>query len=94
MHALTEMTRELRKGNAKHGLVLANGGVLTHQHVVCLSARPRKDGSSYPEKNPLPHLIEDIFCPPVGGKAEGEAVVEVRSRIIAAVFLGDLAMAC
>lgn len=73
MHALTEMTRQLRSGRAKHGLVLANGGVVTHQHVVCLSTLPRKDGSPYPEKNPLPHLIEDVFCPPVDEKAEGEA---------------------
>lgn len=77
MHALIELARELRKGNAAHGLVLANGGMLTHQHVVCLSTKPRKDGSPYPEKNPLPHLIEDVFCPPVDEKAEGEAIVEV-----------------
>ncbi|KAG0649422.1 hypothetical protein D0Z07_4488 [Hyphodiscus hymeniophilus] len=76
MHALTEMTRELRKGKSRHGLVLANGGMLTHQHVVCLSTQPRKDGSPYPKNNPLPHLVEDVFCPPVDEKAEGEAVVE------------------
>lgn len=77
MHALTAMTRELRKRNATHGLVLANGGVATHQHVVCLSTKPRKDGCPYPEKNPLPHLVEDVFCPPVDARAEGEAIVEV-----------------
>ena len=71
------MTRQLRNGRAKHGLVLANGGVVTHQHVVCLSTRPRKDGNPYPEKNPLPQLIEDVFCPPVDEKADGEAIVEV-----------------
>ena len=76
MHALTEMTRELRKGKAKNGLVLANGGMVTHQHVVCLSTEPRKDGSAYPEKNPLPHLVEDVYCPPVDERVEGEAVVE------------------
>ena len=70
------MTRELRKGKAKNGLVLANGGTVTHQHVVCLSTRPRQDGSPYPEKNLLPHLIEDVFCPPVDEKVEGEAVIE------------------
>ena len=77
MHALTEMIRELRKHEAKNGLVLANGGMVTHQHVVCLSTRPRRDGSPYPERNPLPHSVEDVFCPPVDEKAEGEAVVEV-----------------
>lgn len=76
MNALTEMTRELRKGKTRNGLVLANGGTVTHQHVVCLSTSSRKDGSFYPEKNPLPHLIDDVFCPPVDGHAEGEAVVE------------------
>jgi len=88
MHALTEMTRELRKGNGKYGLVLANGGVVTHQHVVCLSTRPRKDGSSYPEKNPLPHLIEDVFCPPVDEKVEGEAIVEVFSKSLFLFWIG------
>jgi hypothetical protein len=77
MHALTEMTRELRKGKAKHGLVLANGGVVTHEHAVCLSTQPRKDGSPYPERNPLPALVKDVYCPPVDDRAEGEAVVEV-----------------
>lgn len=84
MHALIEMTRELRKsgGKAKNGLVLANGGVVTHEHVVCLSNGPRKDGRPYPERNPLPHLVEDVFCPPVDERAEGEAVVEVRLFMI------------
>lgn len=77
MHALTEMTRELRKGKAQNGLVLANGGMVTHQHVVCLSNQPRRDRRPYPETNPLPHMVEDVFCPPVDAKAEGEAIIEV-----------------
>jgi hypothetical protein len=80
MHALTEIVRELRKGKgkSKHGLVLANGGVVTHQHVVCVSTRPRKDGSPYPENNPLPHIITDVPVPAVDARAEGEAVIEVN----------------
>lgn len=74
------MTRELRKsfGELKNGLVLANGGMVTHQYVVCLSSRPRKDGKSYPAKNPLPEIIDDWQVPQVEEKAEGEAWVEVR----------------
>jgi hypothetical protein len=75
MHALTAMTRELRKGKSRNGLVLANGGMVTHQHVVCLSTSPRKDGS-YPEKNPLPEVVKDVFVPVVEERAEGEAMVE------------------
>ncbi|KAH6662782.1 hypothetical protein B0J14DRAFT_610177 [Halenospora varia] len=74
MHALTEMVRELRKGKARNGLVLANGGSLTYQHVVCLSSQPRK--SPYPEKNPLPALLNDESTPIVDEHAEGEAVIE------------------
>jgi len=74
------MTRELRKsfGELKNGLVLANGGMVTHQYVVCLSSRPRKDGKSYPTKNPLPEIIDDWQVPKIEEKAEGEAWVEVR----------------
>ncbi|KAF2468179.1 uncharacterized protein BDR25DRAFT_290846 [Lindgomyces ingoldianus] len=77
MHALTEMTRQLRDGKGGKGLVLANGGVLSYQHVVVLSKTPRRDGV-YPEENPLPKEIVDVASPElvVGEKAVGEAVVE------------------
>jgi len=77
--ALTEMTRTLRSsfGEPKNGLVLANGGMVTHQYVVCLSSRPRKDGKSYPVKNPLPEVINDWQVPRVEERAEGEAWIEV-----------------
>lgn len=79
VHAIIEMVRELRKGKGKYGLVLANGGTITHQHVVCLSTLSRKDGSPYPEKNPLPtHIITDVPVPTVDAQAEGEAVIEVN----------------
>lgn len=71
------MVRQLRKGQKIHGLVLANGGVATYQHVVCLSSQPRKDGSPYPDKNPLPEVVTDVPAPPVDAQAEGQAVIEV-----------------
>ncbi|KAG4415106.1 hypothetical protein IFR04_011743 [Cadophora malorum] len=74
MHALTEMVRKLRKREAKKGLVLANGGMVTYQYVVCLSSQPRN--SPYPDRNPLPDLLKDDPVPPVDDKAEGEAVIE------------------
>jgi hypothetical protein len=70
------MTRELRNGNSKTGLVLANGGLVTYQYVVCLSSRPRN--SPYPDRNPLPDFLTEDPVPPIDEKAEGEAVIEVR----------------
>ena len=75
IQALTEMVRELRKGKARNGLVLANGGMVTYQYVVCLSNEPRK--SPYPGRNPLPDLLEEAPVPTVDEKADGEAVIEV-----------------
>ena len=82
MHALTAMVRKLRKAKSgaeiKNGLVLANGGVATHQHVVCLSSAPRPDNSPYPESNPLPEMVTDVYVPRVLETVEGEqkAIVE------------------
>jgi hypothetical protein len=77
MHALTEMVRHLRNGTGKNGLVLANGGNLTYQHVVCLSKNPPQQHKSYPERNPLPEYITDIPTPPIESNPEGPAVIEV-----------------
>lgn len=49
MHAITEMSRQLRAQKAKTGLILANGGVLSYQHALCLSSNPRGEESSYPD---------------------------------------------
>lgn len=76
MHALTAMTRELRKGKVSRGLVLANGGVATYQHAVVLSRSPRSSDSPYPSSNPLPSMIDDVSIPMVDSIAEGEAVIE------------------
>ncbi|KIW33349.1 uncharacterized protein PV07_00206 [Cladophialophora immunda] len=75
MHAITEMVRKLRRGDGTYGAVLANGGVVTYEQVLCLSSRPRKHGP-YPDKNPLPSVIPAIPAPTVVVDAEGEAVVE------------------
>lgn len=72
------MARKLRAGNGTTGLVLANGGVLTYQHVICLSSRPRADGQPYPAHNPLPSVLDHITTPPIDDTAEGEAIIEVR----------------
>lgn len=77
MHALTAMTRELRRGRGKTGLVLCNGGVLSYQHVVVLGSAPRHNGP-YPAANPLPYQITDVPAPQMAPAAEGEAVIEVR----------------
>lgn len=77
MHSFTEMVRQLRKGNGKNGLVLANGGVATYQHVVCLSTSPKADGAAYPQENPLSDYVDDLPVPKIAAQAEGEAVIEV-----------------
>jgi hypothetical protein len=77
------MTRQLRAGKGKNGLVLANGGVMTYQHVICLSSSPRRDGSPYPEKSPLPDVVTDVPVPAVDVEAEGQAVIEVSLAFLA-----------
>ncbi|QVM07084.1 hypothetical protein D8B26_001787 [Coccidioides posadasii str. Silveira] len=78
MHAITAMVHQLRQasGRPHHGLVLANGGVLSYQHVVVLSSQPRKHGSPYPSEKALPDVLTDMDVPVVDSQAEGEAVVE------------------
>jgi hypothetical protein len=75
MHALTEMTRQIRAGKGKRGLVLCNGGWLSYQYVVVLSKEPRSNGA-YPEKNPLSDYT-GVPAPEMDTEAEGEGVVEV-----------------
>lgn len=74
--AITAMARELRAKRHSTGLILANGGMLTHQHALCLSARPRGDGQAYPTSNPLPEVV-DGYSPPFTEAAEGTATIEV-----------------
>ena len=72
------MVRELRSGRGQNGLILANGGVLTYQHAICLSSCSRQDGSTYSENNPLASNLIDVPVPSISAQAEGEAVIEVR----------------
>ena len=79
MHAITELVRRLRnppKKDEKTGLVLANGGVLTYQHVVVLSSTP--PSSSYPAEAPLPEILPPrVANPPrIATAPRGKAVIE------------------
>ena len=76
LQALTAMVRQLRGGNGQNGLILANGGVLTYQHALCLSTRPRRNGSAYPDRNPLPSHVTDMPIPKPTVQASGEAIIE------------------
>ena len=80
------MVRHLRRGQGKNGLVLANGGTVTYQHVICLSSQPRKDGSPYPIKNPLPDNLESESHPVVDTNGEGEVSIEVSTPISLPLF--------
>lgn len=83
------MVRELRNGHhARNGLILANGGVLTYQHALCLSTRPRGNNPIYPPQDPLQTHVTDIPAPAVTATAEGEAVVEV-SRFVYILYSSD-----
>ncbi len=84
--AITAMVRELRRGNGHYGLILANGGVLTYQHVVCLSSKPRGANIPYPDRNPLPDHLSDIPVPAIDASPGGEATIEV-SRLYIDVLL-------
>ena len=66
----------------QNGLVLANGGLISHQHVLCLSCSPRKDGSAYPSANPLPELLISEEAPIVEALVEGECVIEVSPFLL------------
>ena len=76
MHAITHMTRSLRQQEGKHGLVLANGGVATYQHVICLSTVSPQTSHIYPAKNPLPDHLPVLPESEIEAKPNGEAAVE------------------
>ncbi|KAJ1548232.1 hypothetical protein HK405_003920 [Cladochytrium tenue] len=69
------LTRQIRGGKVRNGLVLANGGSLSYQHVVCLSNKPRKAGP-YPAQPPLPKLVQQVEAPEFVESAEGLATIE------------------
>lgn len=78
------MTRQLRNGKGRHGLVLANGGVLSYQHAVCLSSSPRR--SPYPDSSRT--AADSTDAPRVDEEASGPAVIEVRSPFLW-LYAGD-----
>jgi hypothetical protein len=78
--AIIEMVRHLRDGKGQNGLILANGGSLTYQHVICLSSNPRVT-SVYPDKNPLPESLKDESIPIVDNEAAGIVVIEVSQSL-------------
>jgi hypothetical protein len=77
------MTRLLRQGKGRNGLILANGGVMTYQHVVILSTMRRPGGSAYPQDDPLPEFVTGVSVPQIEAVVRGgeqDAVVEVCSH--------------
>lgn len=70
------MTRQLRGGSTRNGLILANGGFLSYQHAICISNRPRKDGAQYPDSSIINTLTPDPI-PPLDLEAEGKSKIEV-----------------
>ena len=71
MQAITEITHQLRSGKGRHGLVLANGGVLSYQHAVCLSTLPG-DGA-YPNGT---RAVDADASPAVNETASGSAMID------------------
>ena len=74
--AIAEMARVIRHGRYQTGLVLANGGVLSWQHAICLSAQPKRDSSPYKSATFLDNG-QELQGPEFTVKAEGEAIIEV-----------------
>lgn len=75
MHAITEMSRKIRDGKAKNGLILANGGMLSYQHALCLSSNPRTQGLPYPDSRGISSAI--VGAPAqVEPFVQGEAIIE------------------
>jgi hypothetical protein len=83
------MTRRLRQGSGRNGLILANGGVLSYQHAICISSSPPKQGTPYPDSEALGKGDLDPI-PPVDFEAEGPAKIEVSgTRASSDVFARD-----
>lgn len=77
------MVRQLRahlnsSHNSQHGLILANGGVLTHENAICLSTHSRLGSTPYPVDNPdamdLPSTDGVVVLPTGSGKATIEVI--------------------
>jgi len=69
------MVQALRRNDKHHGLVLANGGVLTHQHAIILSSEPpKKFGLPLDQAN---HPAPEVSQVPFDDHVEGRATIEV-----------------
>lgn len=75
------MTKQLRKGDKLHGLVLANGGHATYQHVTILS-RKRPDKITFPTSDVLPKLLVHDDVPLFDTTASGAAKIEVSLAVV------------
>lgn len=71
------MVRRLREGDGQTGLILANGGLLSYQHAICISTQPRKNQNLYPDSGALLSGPSNQI-PPIDSEADGEAIVEVK----------------
>lgn len=75
------MVRQLRKLHGKlelsHGLILANGGVLSTENAMCFSTRPRRSNTPYPQEDKPPVHSTHEHAPPMSFDREGEAIIEV-----------------
>ncbi|KUI63541.1 hypothetical protein VM1G_10193 [Cytospora mali] len=75
MHAITEMSRQIRSGTINTGIILANGGVLSYQHALCLSSRSKIASSPYPDSLVSSSTVVGI-SPPIEAFSEGDARIE------------------
>jgi hypothetical protein len=80
------MVRVIRHGKYQNGLVLANGGVLSWQHAICLSAQPRRNGSWYRKQEVLDNG-QISQGPTFIAQAQGEAIIEVRGLCYDVTYL-------
>lgn len=85
LQAITEMVRRLRQGSGRNGLILANGGVLSYQHALCLAANPSKQQTGYPDSRRFESAPPEPI-PPIASEAEGRAKVEVRDTSLTLVL--------
>lgn len=65
---------------------------MTYQHVLCLSTMRRKDGSPYPQQDPLPEFVTDIAVPKIEAVVHGEqqGVIEVHTPPLPCLSLWHL----
>lgn len=79
MHALAAATRALRSG-ARHALVHANGGYMTHQHSILLGAEAHEQGY-VGSSDPVSASLDPTPCGPVrDGRISVETATVEHSR--------------